>query len=265
MSKEFDNDIIVSQVIRCPWPPRIKKQESKDLVSKISFISKSYNKKPFLPLGIDILLSCIALEENYPDSAESDPHRELMLRRLMFRPLAYPIIYSYFPRFFQFDFNNEVSEQFVTMLNGRVSLTRTEDVFSFPDKNNRIVIFPNSNISRYWLNYVNQIVQDTNVDYLAKAIICYAVIALLHPFCNGNGRLARAFFHGILHKSGHYSCPFLPIDFAYSLSAKEIVKALRDLSLTGNWQEFYDEFLKIVYLSIDCHARYTQYIKRITE
>jgi Fic family protein len=62
------------------------------------------------------------------------------------------------------------------------------------------------------INYFNDEIQDNFfVHPLIKAIILHFWIGYLHPFYDGNGRMARAIFYWYLLKNGYWAFSYLPI------------------------------------------------------
>ena len=49
---------------------------------------------------------------------------------------------------------------------------------------------------------------------IIKAIILHFWIGILHPFCDGNGRLARTLFYWYLLREGYWAMQYLPISLA---------------------------------------------------
>jgi Fic family protein len=61
----------------------------------------------------------------------------------------------------------------------------------------------------------------TFVHPIIKAIIIHFWIGYLHPFTDGNGRLARLLFYWYLIKEGYWAFAYLPISKAIKLSSKQ--------------------------------------------
>ncbi len=61
----------------------------------------------------------------------------------------------------------------------------------------------------------------TFIHPVIKAIIIHFWIGYLHPFTDGNGRLARLLFYWYLIKEGYWAFVYLPISKAIKLSPKQ--------------------------------------------
>ncbi|MGH1399082.1 MAG: Fic family protein [Alphaproteobacteria bacterium] len=67
--------------------------------------------------------------------------------------------------------------------------------------------------------------QDTFTHPLIKAITLHFWIGYLHPFPDGNGRLARALFYWYMLKKGYWAFAFIPISTRIKKSPKQYVNA----------------------------------------
>ncbi len=62
------------------------------------------------------------------------------------------------------------------------------------------------------INYANDKIRDSRfVHPVTKAILIHFWIGYLHPFCDGNGRLARALFYWYLLKHDYWAFSYLPL------------------------------------------------------
>ena len=65
---------------------------------------------------------------------------------------------------------------------------------------------------KHLIDYANdELVQNQFVHPLVKAIILHFWIGYLHPFTDGNGRLARTIFYWYLLRKGYWAFSYLPI------------------------------------------------------
>ncbi|MEZ5360680.1 MAG: Fic family protein [Candidatus Zixiibacteriota bacterium] len=72
------------------------------------------------------------------------------------------------------------------------------------------------------LAYANdEITDDGYIRPVIKAIILHFWMGYLHPFVDGNGRLARALFHWYLLKHGYWAITVLPISVMIRKSSKQ--------------------------------------------
>ncbi len=74
-------------------------------------------------------------------------------------------------------------------------------------------------------NFVNTKDSMDFVHPVIRAIILHFWIGYLHPFCDGNGRLARALFYWYLLKQGYWGFSYLPISRIIQKSPVQYAKA----------------------------------------
>lgn len=73
--------------------------------------------------------------------------------------------------------------------------------------------------------YANDELQKEFIHPLIKAIFLHFWVGYLHPFTDGNGRLARALFYWYLLKKGYWSFAYLPISTYIKKSPKQYAMA----------------------------------------
>lgn len=101
---------------------------------------------------------------------------------------------------------------------------------------------------------------------VTKAIFIHFWIGYLHPFTDGNGRLARAIFYWYLLKKGYWTMMYLPISTMLKKSPVQYAKAYiyseqDDLDLTY----FYDFHIRKIRQSLDEFKDYIQQISSVTK
>ena len=62
-----------------------------------------------------------------------------------------------------------------------------------------------------FIDFANNTSQKTFIHPVIKAIIIHFWIGYLHPFCDGNGRTARALFYWYLLKNGYFWFSYMPL------------------------------------------------------
>ena len=72
------------------------------------------------------------------------------------------------------------------------------------------------------LSYVNTIGDSP----LVAALLTHAQFETIHPFPDGNGRVGRALFHGVLHRAGIVTGGVLPLSVALQRDKDRYVEAL---------------------------------------
>lgn len=103
---------------------------------------------------------------------------------------------------------------------------RTDDddiVINGPDNDGKIAFTPpkmnfiHKEIMRL-IDFANDVLETDFVHPVMKAIMLHFWIGYLHPYSDGNGRLARALFYWYLLRNGYWAFAFLPISEAIKKS-----------------------------------------------
>jgi len=71
----------------------------------------------------------------------------------------------------------------------------------------------------------NQLEEETFIHPIIKAIMIHFWIGYLHPFTDGNGRIARQLFYWYLIKQGYWAFVYLPISKVIKLSPQQYIMA----------------------------------------
>lgn len=116
--------------------------------------------------------------------------------------------------------------------------------------------FLNSEISRL-INFANDKEKIAFTHPVIKAIFLHFWVGYLHPFTDGNGRLARALFYWYLLKKGYWTFMYLPISSIIKNSPVQYANAYiyseqDDLDLAY----FYDYHIKKIIQSLEEFKRY---------
>jgi len=88
------------------------------------------------------------------------------------------------------------------------------EIYHIPPK----AAFMQKEIKRFIAYANDELEKDTFVHPVIKAIIMHFWIGYLHPFVDGNGRIARALFYWYLLKKGYWFFGFLPLSSAIKKS-----------------------------------------------
>ncbi|TSC84938.1 MAG: Uncharacterized protein G01um101413_322 [Parcubacteria group bacterium Gr01-1014_13] len=72
-----------------------------------------------------------------------------------------------------------------------------------------------------FVKFANDELDDSFIHPIVKAIMIHFWIAYLHPFTDGNGRLARLLFYWYLLKNGYWAFAYLPISKIIKKSPKQ--------------------------------------------
>lgn len=129
-----------------------------------------------------------------------------------------------------------------------------EVVTHIPPKHNFIV----SEIDRL-IDYANDVDKDGFIHPVIKAIFIHFWIGYLHPFVDGNGRLARTLFYWYLMRNGYWSFIYLPISTVIKKSPIQYAKAYiyseqDDYDLTY----FYDYHMRKIIQALDEFDNYVR-------
>lgn len=95
---------------------------------------------------------------------------------------------------------------------------------------------------------------------VVKAIILHFWLAYEHPFCDGNGRTARALFYWHLLKNGYWICEYISISPAIRKSGLRYYKAFLNSELNGNDLNYFIKYhLDILQRSV---SEFLEYVRR---
>ena len=145
---------------------------------------------------------------------------------------------SYWPNWMRHGWTAFEARQLVSALVGVEVPNRSGPIHTEADPDGVSTVFPEAEDAKGWLDRVRSQVEADNLTPFTSACFSYAVVALNHPFPDGNGRLARAFFHGALGRSLGLTCPFIPLGPICYLHHRRLGAGLRSLSATGDWEPF---------------------------
>lgn len=100
-------------------------------------------------------------------------------------------------------------------------------------------------VPEYMDNFAEYIESDDK-DTVAQAAILHAQFEIIHPFCDGNGRLGRMLVPLFLYRKGIISRPVLYISKYLELNEMSYKDSLRAITETGNWTQWISFFLDAV-------------------
>lgn len=110
---------------------------------------------------------------------------------------------------------------------------RDEPVGSLPDRDGNRVSYCASSEVRHGLAVGERLIQSQGADDVLKSVLIYALICQVHPFMDGNGRLARTLCSMYLAGLGSEPVPLL-IGPLMKFSKGGLLIALRELHFFGN-------------------------------
>ncbi|MDP2691816.1 MAG: Fic family protein [bacterium] len=100
---------------------------------------------------------------------------------------------------------------------------------------------------------------ETFIHPIIKAIIIHFWIGYLHPFTDGNGRLARLLFYWYLMRQGYWAFVYLPISKAIKLSAKQYTMAYVYSEQDDNDMTYFIDYnIKKIKLAVEEFKKYLE-------
>jgi len=116
--------------------------------------------------------------------------------------------------------------------------------------------FLNSEINRL-INFANDTEEGMFTHPIIKAIFLHFWIGYLHPFTDGNGRLARALFYWYLLKKGYWTFMYLPISSIIKNSPVQYANAYIYSEQDGlDLTYFYDYHIRKIVQSLEEFKKY---------
>lgn len=105
---------------------------------------------------------------------------------------------------------------------------------------------------------------------LVAALLVHAQFETVHPFPDGNGRVGRALFHGLLHRAGAVTGGVLPLSLALKEDRSAYVEALTAYRYEGNGNarraatsSYVEQMLDFVIRSADLAEDFMQRVDEI--
>lgn len=122
----------------------------------------------------------------------------------------------------------------VTGLTGAKAERRTRPGRSRPDREGARTLFASPDDGGGLAAILRSLGQ-ADLDPWAFACGAFAATVILHPFIDGNGRLARALFQGALASRRRLTAPTLPLGPASYCQATALIAAVRALGVSSDW------------------------------
>lgn len=112
------------------------------------------------------------------------------------------------------------------------------------------------------IDFANDDLKGDFVHPIIKAIMLHFWIGLLHPFVDGNGRMARALFYWYLLRRGYWAFAFLPISAVIKRSATQYSEAYISSEQDDNDLNYFIDYnIRKILQSVDS---FKEYIKKKT-
>ena len=113
-----------------------------------------------------------------------------------------------------------------------------------------IYIAPDSIIVPSLMKSLFEYINDSKDNLMLLSIIFHYYFVVIHPFSDGNGRIAR-FWSSLMLIKYNENFKFIPIEEDIYLSQKDYYDAIRKCHVNGNANEFIKYMLKVIKSSID--------------
>jgi len=102
---------------------------------------------------------------------------------------------------------------------------------------------PPREVSRY-MNNLEQFIQYSDQEPLIKLAIYFAQLLIIHPFMDGNGRVARMVIPHFLYQNQISSTPLFYMSCFFKRHRLEYFERLYEITAHGNWEGWIRFFLK---------------------
>lgn len=116
------------------------------------------------------------------------------------------------------------------------------------DKRNKKILFIPVSVEALDTGFADleRYIHDESVEPLIQTAVMHAEFEALHPFKDGNGRLGRMLIPLNLWQRGIIHAPHLYVSAAIEERREEYVDRLRDVSASGDWNDWIAFFLEIL-------------------
>ncbi|MCA3699017.1 MAG: Fic family protein [Brevundimonas sp.] len=166
-----------------------------------------------------------------------------------FRPAPEPVLASFWPLFVNGHLSDVLLDGLASALLGAPARRRKGDCWSKPGPAGDAVQYPKPETIPEWSQRLRA-TATLQVHPLMVASVVFADTLLTHPFEDGNGRLARALFQGVLANIADLKAPVLPLAPVFHADLLRTNLALRHLSRTGDWSAFADAMTDAVHATL---------------
>lgn len=130
------------------------------------------------------------------------------------------------------------------------------------DKRNRRILFVPASVASLedGIAALERYVHDDDIEPLVQTAVMHAEFEALHPFKDGNGRLGRMLVPLNLWQRNVIHAPHLYVSAAIEERREEYVDRLRDVSASGNWNDWITFFLEILQRQAELNMEITEKI-----
>ena len=172
------------------------------------------------------------------------------LDRFLIRPSIEPIIYSNWHRFDSWNIDDPWALDLTAALIGRKAGHRLHSAGKPPFGDLPAMAYAPLDQAGGWLEAVNAARHRSDLTPLRAAALIHAIVILYHPMDDGNGRLARAMFHGALRSLAGIDAPFLSLGPVSYILSYYLLGLTRRLSQSGDWAAYLDGAYHVMAIAI---------------
>jgi Fic/DOC family len=242
------NKMVLRKSIVCPPVSRPSQRQIDSATSLFDCIRTfAASERPgvthLIGREVRVAFALVSHAEATATAANKAPAAIARCRSLFLRPAIEPILLSYWQRFTAMDFTKIDALQLASALVGRSAAYATRPMGTM--REGLPIAFEPREIASQWLDDVLMWRADQDLAPLWP-IYGYARVILAHPFRDGNGRFARAFFQGCLAAHVGLKAPVIAMAPSFYRHMTPLTAALEALSDQGNWEGFVDAFAAAV-------------------
>lgn len=191
-----------------------------------------YHARPVEVIGLELRVAFTAMGLGAAPSSDNSFWLR-KCRALCLRPAVEPLLLAHWSKLRNFEMSEEQVANLCSLLHGSKQQARTRHSYGLWDN----VRFEAPELARRWWEDIQAAANEPELAPLLPAY-AFARTIIAHPYTDGNGRLARALVHASLARTAAYAAPFLPLAPAFYMHGAKLAGALRELSASGNWEQF---------------------------
>jgi hypothetical protein len=226
-----------------------------DLERRLQILNVRYQRAPWRCFGNEAraaLFFRAGLHCKIDSSfAEPTDYKHPALACFLTRPSIEPIVYSSWHRFESWDMDDAWALEITSALTGRKAEHRRRSEGKPPFGDLPAMMYAPLNDSGLWIEASRAVRDRLDISPLKAATLIHAIVILYHPMSDGNGRLARALFHGTLRNRAGIDAPFLALGpISYKLSY-HLLRLTRELSQSGDWAGYLHGASRIIESAIE--------------
>jgi len=200
------------------------------------------DRNPLDVIGLELRVAFVLIANGSSEDADNDFWRR-KCRELCLRPAVEPLLLAHWNKLKAFEMSDAQMASFCSMLGGSKQQARTKDSYGLWDGGN--VRFEPAEQAQNWWSDIQTVAKRAELAPLLPAY-AFARTIIAHPYPDGNGRLARALVHAALAREANLPAPVLALAPAFYLNGAKIAAALRELSKSGDWDEFNSLFRAVL-------------------